>query len=83
MNWGYKILIVYAVFVTGIVFMVYKSSNEKMDLVTADYYGKELKFQQQIDETKRTDALSEEVRYEVKNNRLLIYFPKCQHAIIC
>ena len=76
MNWGYKILIVYAVFVAGIVFMVYKSSNEKMDLVTADYYGKELKFQQQIDETKRTDALSETVRYVIKGNQLLIYFPK-------
>ena len=49
MNWGYKILLVFAVFVAGILFLVYKSSNQKMDLVTTDYYEKELKYQQKID----------------------------------
>ena len=76
MNWGYKIFFVYAIFVAGILLLVYKSSNEKIDLVTPDYYGKELKFQQQIDETKRADALSEQVRYDIKNNKLVIFFPK-------
>ena len=76
MNWGYKILIVYLIFVMGMLFLVYKSSTQKMDLVTTDYYGKELKFQEQIDETKRADALSESVRYEIKSNQLLIKFPK-------
>ena len=76
MNWGYKILIVYGVFVAGIMFLVYKSANQKMDLVTTDYYAKELKFQQQIDETKRANDLPENVRYEIKSNQLLIHFPK-------
>lgn len=76
MNWGNKILIVYIVFVTGIVFMVFKSSSQKADLVTSDYYEKELKYQDKIDEMKRVQALSDSVQFEVKNNELIIAFPK-------
>jgi hypothetical protein len=76
MNWGYKILIVYAVFVSGILFLVVKSSSQKMDLVTTDYYAKELKYQQKIDEVNRVSALSAPVTCEIKNNELTILFPK-------
>ena len=72
MNWGYKILAVYLVFVAGIVVMVYKSSTQKIDLVTTDYYAKELKYQERIDAVKRTTALSGKVRYEVKENTILL-----------
>ncbi|MEO8413173.1 MAG: FixH family protein [Ginsengibacter sp.] len=76
MNWGYKILLVYAVFVSGILFLVFKSSSQKIDLVTTDYYGKELKYQQQIDETNRANVLSEPVKYEITGNRFIVFFPK-------
>lgn len=76
MNWGYKILFVYLAFVAGIVFMVIKSSNQKMDLVTTDYYAKELKYQDKIDEAKRTSSLSKELECTVTNNQLSILFPK-------
>jgi hypothetical protein len=76
MNWGYKIVLVYGIFVAGILFMVFKSSSQKMDLVTADYYAKELKYQEKIDESGRTNALSEPLRYQVKDNLLQVHFPK-------
>ena len=76
MNWGYKILVVYALFVAGILFMVFKSSSQKMDLVTTDYYAKELKFQHKIDETNRVNELSTPVVCAIKNNELVIHFPK-------
>jgi hypothetical protein len=76
MSWGYKILLVYGVFVAGILFMVVKSSRQKMDLVTTDYYEKELKYQEKIDEFGRANALSAPLRYEVNNDLLKIYFPK-------
>jgi hypothetical protein len=76
MNWGSKILIVYIVFVLGIVFMVYKSSTQNTDLVTTDYYAKELKYQDKIDEVKRTSALSAPVKYRINDNALTIQFPK-------
>lgn len=76
MNWGYRILIVYAVFVVGIMFLVFKSSSQKMDLVTTDYYAKELKYQQKIDEINRVTALSAPITCEIKNGELIIVFPK-------
>ncbi|MFT3946356.1 MAG: FixH family protein [Agriterribacter sp.] len=75
MNWGYKILIVYLAFVAGIVVLVFKSSNEKIDLVTPDYYAKELKHQEKIDAVKRTNALASKVTFEVVNNTLIITLP--------
>ena len=76
MNWGYKILFVYSAFVLGILFMVFKASSQRFDLVTNDYYAKELKYQDKIDEMKRTSALSAAVAYEIKDGELLIGLPK-------
>ena len=75
MNWGYKIMIVYLVFVAGIVLLVFKSSNQKIDLVTPDYYAKELKHQEKIDAISRTKALTSKVKYEVANNTMIITLP--------
>ncbi len=58
MSWGYKILAGYLVFVAGIMVLVFKSSDQKVDLVTRDYYGKELQYQQRIDEISRAKALA-------------------------
>ncbi len=76
MSCGTKIFIVYVVFVSGILFMVFKSSFQKTDLVTEDYYDKELKFQSKIDEMNRVVALSAPLEYVVKDNVLTVQFPK-------
>ena len=76
MNWGYKILVVYVVFVAGIMLMVYKSSNEKMDLVTTDYYAKELKYQDKIDATSRANALSADIKFDISDKQIVLHFPK-------
>lgn len=76
MNWGKKILIVYIAFVLGIVFMVYKSSTQTTDLVTTDYYAKELKYQDKIDEIKRVSELTAPVECGLSDNALTIQFPK-------
>jgi len=76
MNWGTKILIVYVAFVLGIVFMVFKSSTQNTDLVTTDYYAKELKYQEKIDEVKRVSDLSAPVEYSIRDSSLIIVFPK-------
>jgi len=76
MNWGAKIVVVYVVFIAGILFMVFKSSSEKADLVTDDYYAKELKYQEKIDEMNRVSALSTEVAVVIKDNELIVLFPK-------
>jgi hypothetical protein len=76
MNWGYKILFVYLTFIAGILFLVYKSSSEKVDLVTENYYQQELKYEQKIDEAERAQSLSSPIKYEVNKNEIYIYFPE-------
>jgi hypothetical protein len=75
MNWGYKIILVYAVFVGGIVLMVVKSGSQNVDLVRPDYYEEELKYQETIDATRRANALSTKVTIKVKHDSLYISFP--------
>ena len=76
MNWGYKILAVYLIFIAGILFLVVKSSSQNQDLVTPDYYEQELKYQQKIDETERANSLSADVKYEIINHEIIIHFPE-------
>lgn len=76
MNWGHKIILVYVIFVAGMLFLAFKSSKQNIELVTEDYYGKELVYQQKIDESKRTAALSAPVEVKVINQAITIQFPK-------
>ena len=74
-SWGHKIATAYLLFVGGIVFLVFKANSEKFDLVTKDYYGEELKYQQVIDQSANANALSMPVQVEKSSNELIIRFP--------
>lgn len=58
-----------------IVFLVYKSNNEKVDLVSPDYYAQELKFQDKIDGQNNMNSLSGKVEYTAKNQTVELKFP--------
>lgn len=76
-NWGHKIIFIYAAFVVGILFMVYKSSQQKFDLVEKDYYAAELKYQDVIDASARAKALGGEfiVKFESDSIKLILPIP--------
>lgn len=74
-SWGYIITSGYLVFVAGIVFLAYKASSEKFDLVTKDYYEQELKYQHVIDESANTAKLSTPLVIERSGDQLQIGFP--------
>ena len=74
-SWGYKIAAVYILFVIGIMFLVYKANNEHFDLVTSDYYEKELKYQHVIDDKQNVAALSAPVIIEHSKENIAIHFP--------
>jgi hypothetical protein len=48
MNWGYKILIVYLLFVVGMLTLVYKCTQQNTELVADDYYDQEVKYENQF-----------------------------------
>ena len=76
LSWGYKIMFVYLFFVAGIVFLVFKATNEKFDLVTKNYYDEELKYQQVIDNATNAARLSAPVSVEKGDGKLSIRFPE-------
>lgn len=75
MNWGTKIILIFAVFVSGILFMVLKAGRYNMDLVTTDYYEQELKYQHIIDAVERTNALTTKITCSVSGRQIDIQFP--------
>ena len=76
MNWGHKIIVVYGVFVAGMSFLAFKASQQNVELVTDDYYAKELVYQKKIDAVKRVASLSATINITSVNHQLTIIFPK-------
>jgi len=55
--------------------MVIFFMNQKVDVVTENYYEKELKYQDQIDRIGRTKALKDTLKVENTGKELIIKFP--------
>jgi hypothetical protein len=75
MNWGHKIIIVFTLFAAGILTLVTKRMRTKIDLVTPDYYGEELKYQQVIDGRKQALSLSSPVKISQEEHTVTLAFP--------
>lgn len=75
-NWGTGILIAIIVFMAITVVTVIFLMNQKVDLVTDNYYSKEIKYQQQIDRMNRTNEMDESVKINSENDFIRIVFPK-------
>jgi hypothetical protein len=75
MNWGVKIAIFYLGFVIMVLASVFFAMNQKVDLVTDNYYEKELKHQEQIDKLQRTKALNEKTEIQLTEKQIRIKFP--------
>ena len=55
--------------------IVYVFMNQDVDLVTKDYYGKELKYQNHIDKVNNTGELGKEVGISLLKNIVQLTFP--------
>lgn len=75
LNWGYGIVLSFVVFAAGIFVMAYISVTTKVDLVTEDYYEKELKYQSQIDNMNNSNDLHHKVQVSVEKNAIAISYP--------
>jgi hypothetical protein len=75
MNWGYKIAVFFGAFVLITTGVTVYLMNQKVDVVTENYYEKELKYQDQIDKVTRTRALKESVEITNTGKELIIKFP--------
>lgn len=75
MNWGVKIAIFYTSFVLIVLASVFFAMNQKFDLVTENYYDKEIKYQEQIDKQQRTNSLKEKTEIQLMSDIVKIKFP--------
>jgi len=75
MNWGWKIAIGYSAFVVFILFMVFKATQENFELVTPDYYNKELAFQGQIDKSVNARDSNQEIEVTFNAEGVQISYP--------
>ncbi|HNS12209.1 MAG TPA: FixH family protein [Bacteroidia bacterium] len=76
MNWGWGILLVLILFVFFIGNLVYKSSKVNVDLVSENYYEKEVMYQQQINKEKNSLGLEKDVQLSINRNFIEIHFPE-------
>lgn len=75
MNWGHSIIVVFSLFAVGIITMVTKSMRAHVEMVSNDYYGDELKYQEVIDGRKQAQLLSAPVKIGQSDDHIQVTFP--------
>ena len=76
MGWGYRITILILAFVCMMTGLVIAAFMQDFDLVSEDYYGKELQFQSQIEKQKNQQQLSRSIQCNQKTDQLIVQFPE-------
>ncbi|MFC4816733.1 FixH family protein [Flavobacterium sp. GCM10023249] len=78
-NWSTGIVMAFALFITFILYFVLKVQGDAKydhEMVTEDYYKKEIGFQTQLDKQQNAMDLSERVAVKNTTEGLEIHFPK-------
>lgn len=78
-NWGTGVVIAFGLFMTFILYFVFKVQSDSQydhEMVTEEYYKKELGFQEQLDKSQHAYDLKEKLTVTSQNGGLLINFPK-------
>ncbi|WP_445383228.1 FixH family protein [Robiginitalea sp. IMCC43444] len=78
-NWGTAIVLVFIAFIVFIgYFVVIANTTERTnhDLVTEDYYQKELGYQADLDASRNLNELNSNMRVYIRPEGLLIEFPE-------
>jgi len=83
--WPFGILSAFALFIAGTAGLIVLACSHKVDLVSADYYEQEIRFQSQLDRLDRTHKLEQQacVSYDASAQRITISVPVQQavHSI--
>jgi hypothetical protein len=78
-NWGTGIVIAFICFISFIMYFVISMNTNKKydhDLVTEDYYKKELEFQKDIDKENNSKTLNTNITWTKTEEGILITFPE-------
>jgi len=78
-NWGTGIVLAFIGFISFILYFVISMTVNKKyehDLVTENYYGQELQFQEDINKQKHAQTLNQDITWTRTEEGLLIQFPE-------
>lgn len=81
LNWGHYILIAFVLFVGLILYMVMRSYQQNHDLVTENYYEKEIEFQDVINKKNKAAELEKNVTWKSNSGGVLVSFPLLDNEI--
>jgi hypothetical protein len=78
-NWGTGIVLAFIGFISFILYFVFRMSTDDRanhDLVTEEYYKKELTYQQELDASNSATEMNANLTVEKTDEGLVIYFPE-------
>ncbi len=76
LNWGHGIFIAIALSVMGLATLAYLTTRERVDLVTEEYYPKELEYDSEIQKMKNANSLNDRVKVMTMADTLFIKYPQ-------
>ena len=81
--WPLGIILTLTVFITGTVGLVVMACSQRVDLVSPDYYERELKYQGQIDRVERTHRAANQgsVAYDAAGKCITVSLPADQVSL--
>lgn len=74
-NWGIFAFSLFGVFVVFMLGMVYFATKQNNELVTENYYEKELEFKTILEKKNQSNALTEKVTFNIDEEYLNLLFP--------
>ena len=72
LNWGTSLAAIYVSFMILMLFLVYKSRQHDVNLVTPNYYQKELDYQSEIDAQTNANHLAEKVTVKYDGTQIVL-----------
>jgi hypothetical protein len=75
-NWGTKLMMVFGIFVLGMVWLVVMSMRQKVDLVAKNYYQDELRYQEVLNATNLANGLSAAVKVTKEAGFVTVQLPQ-------
>ena len=78
-NWGTGIVLAFIAFISFILYFVYRMSTDDRanhDLVTEEYYKKELSYQEEIDATRTASEMGAKIKVEKSKDGITLFFPE-------
>lgn len=72
-NWGHKLVFFAGSFMLFVVFMVYKISTQKVDLVDKNYYEKGVKYQDEINKFSAAKEINPELNFDLGKQTVVFH----------